>query len=131
MNGYADENAKDALTYTISARERVLRLVDGDIRDFDAEPNQDADIIYTGADLDEALRARDAFIAANPPQFEEQGLSAIVSYHVIEGTSYLDDEDEQEREEPALTATTLTQAAYDRLVAYADGIDEAAEDLGY
>lgn len=129
MADCANGNLKDVLTYTLTARERVLRLIDGDIRDLDAAPGCDADVVYSGGDLDEAMRERDAFLASNPARFEEQGLSAIVAYHVIEGTSCLDDG--EALESPALAATTLTQAVYDRLIAYADGIDEAAEDLGY
>lgn len=123
-------NVSDGLTYVITVEERVLRLEgNGDIHDIAAAPGRDRDIVYEGDNLDDAIAARDEWMEEHPCYFEDQGLSAIVSYHVLEGSSY--DADGFEHPATALSAQTLVQEAVDRLHRYADSVDETIEDLGY
>lgn len=117
------------VAYVVTARERVLRLVDGDIREMDVNPYADPDVVYDGHDLEEARAAVAEFVAENPCEFEEQGLSAVVSYHDLDGVA-IDGEDEAESC-PELCATTLNPEARGLLERYADAVDEIADELGW
>lgn len=117
------------VAYVVTARERVLRLVDGDIREMDVNPYADPDVVYDGHDLEEARAAVAEFVADNPCEFEEQGLSAVVSYHDLDGVA-IDGEDEAESC-PELCATTLNPEARGLLERYADAVDEIADELGW
>ena len=117
------------VAYVVTARERVLRLVDGDIREMDVNPYADPEVVYDGHDLEEARAAVAEFVAENPCEFEEQGLSAVVSYHDLDGVA-IDGEDEAESC-PELCATTLNPEARGLLERYADAVDEIADELGW
>lgn len=113
-------------TYILTASERVLRLEgNGDVHDLQVHPYADPDVIYEGPSLDEARAAADEFAAENPCEFVAQGLGAVVSYHELECNLIYEDGECED----AFTASTLAEAARERLYAYADGIDEAAEEM--
>ena len=112
--------------YILTATERVLQLWEnGDVRDVEVCPNRDADVIYEGASLDEAEAAAEEFMAENPCEFEAQGLGAVVGYWELECNLVYEDGECED----AFKLSTLTEAARERLYAYADGIDEAAEEM--
>ena len=113
-------------TYILTASERVLRLEgNGDVHDLQVNPYADPDVIYEGPSLDEARAAAAEFMDENPCEFIAQGLGAVVAYHELECNLIYEDGEGED----AFKLSTLTEAARERLYAYADGIDEAAEEM--
>lgn len=113
-------------TYILTTDERVLRLEgNGDVHDLKVKPYADPDVIYEGPSLDEARAAAAEFADENPCEFIAQGLGAVVAYHELECNLVYEDGECED----AFTESTLTEAARERLYAYADAVDEACEEL--